>query len=89
MSGQDWTEVVGAIGLFALVITVIVVAVTQLTAVWRAKAALSREAEYRKIAEAAVRTQETNERLLADLVQRSEQTQARLGSIEQILKQVE
>lgn len=89
MSGQDWTEVVGAIGLFALVITVIVVTVTQLTAVWRAKAALSREAEYRKLAEVAVRAQEANERLFADLVQRSEQTQARLSSIERILKQVE
>jgi hypothetical protein len=89
VSGQDLTEVVGAIGLFALLITVIVVTVTQLTAVWRAKAALSREAEYRKLAETAVQAQQANERLLADLVQRSEQTQARLGSIERILKQVE
>jgi hypothetical protein len=89
VSGQDLTEVVGAIGLFALVITVIVVTVTQLAAVWRAKAALSREAEYRKLAEAAVRAQEANERLLADVVRRSEQTQARLDSIERILSQVD
>ncbi|MEV8513705.1 hypothetical protein [Dactylosporangium sp. NPDC051484] len=89
MSGQDWTEVVGAIGLFALVITVISVTIVQLAATWRAKATLAREAEYRKLAETAVQTQEATERQLADLGERFGQMQTRLASIERILKQVE
>lgn len=89
MSGQDWTEVVGAIGLIALIATVISVAMVQLGATWRAKAALAREAEYRKLAEVAVQTQEATERRLADLDERVGQVQTRLASIERILKQVE
>jgi TolA-binding protein len=89
MSGQDWTEVVGAIGLFALITTVISVTIVQLAATWRAKAALAREAEYRKLAEVAVQTQEAAERRLAGLDERFGQMQDRLASIERILKQVE
>jgi hypothetical protein len=89
MSGQDWTEVVGAIGVFALVTTVITVTIVQLAATWRAKAALSREAEYRKLAEVTAQTQEATERRLASLDERFDQMQDRLASIERILKQVE
>ncbi|TDC54721.1 hypothetical protein E1258_23625 [Micromonospora sp. KC207] len=89
MSGQDWTEVVGAIGLFTLIITVISVTIVQLASTWRAKAALAREAEYRQLAEAAVQTQEATERRLAVLDEQVGQVQTRLASIERILKQVE
>ncbi len=89
MSAQDLTEVVGAIGLFALVITVITTVVKQVGATTRAKAALSREAEYRKLAETAIRAQEGTERRLADLDEGVGQMQARLASIERVLKQVE
>ncbi|PZG02556.1 hypothetical protein [Micromonospora deserti] len=89
MSGQDWTEVVGAIGLIALITTVISVTIVQLGATWRAKAALAREAEYRQLTEAVVQTQEVTERRLADLGERFGTMQARLAEIERVLKQVE
>lgn len=89
MSGQDWTEVIGTIGLFTLIITVISVTLVQLGATWRAKATVAREAEYRKLAEAAVQAQETTERRLAGLDEQVGQVQTRLASIERVLKQVE
>ena len=89
MTGQDWTEVVGAVGIFTLVTTVITVTIVQLATTWRAKAALAREAEYRKLAEVAVQTQEATERRLSGLDERFGQMQDRLASIERILKQVE
>ncbi len=89
MKGQDWTEIIGAIGVFVLVITVITVSIVQFASTTRAKAVLAREAEYRKVAEAAAQTQEATGRRLADLDERFGQMQTRLASIEQILKQVE
>lgn len=89
MSAQDLTEVVGAVGLFALVITVITTVVKQVGATTRAKAALSREAEYRKLAETAVQAQEGTERRLAGLEEGTGQMQTRLAAIERILKQIE
>lgn len=89
MSGNDWLEVVGAIGLFTLVTTVIVVTIVQVATSWRAKATLAREVEYRKLAETAVRTQESTERQLAELGERMADLQARMSSLERILKEVE
>ena len=89
MSGQDWTEVVGAIGLFALVITVILTIIVQVARTWRAKAALAREGEYRKLAETAVRTQEGIERQLTEVGSRLAEMQSRMASLERVLKDVE
>ena len=89
MTGQDWTEVVGAIGLFTLVITVVTVTIVQVATTVRAKATLAREAEYRKLAESAIETQQAIERQLAELTEHSGRTQDRLASIERILTQVE
>ena len=89
MSGRDWSEIVGAVGLFTLVTVVITVTIVQLATTWRAKATLARESEYRNLAEAAVRAQETTERMLAALGEQSAQMHAQLASIEHILKQVE
>ncbi|WP_086822906.1 hypothetical protein [Streptomyces sp. NRRL B-24572] len=82
MSGSDWTEVVGAAGLFLLITIVITVVVWQLGATHRAKAALAREGEYRRLAEAAVDVQQRTERQL-------EKVRERLESMERILKEVE
>ncbi|MFF7456753.1 hypothetical protein [Kitasatospora sp. NPDC008115] len=82
MSGNDWTEVVGALGLFLLVTVVLAVLVWQFGATCRAKAVLAREGEYRRLAEAAVGVQQETERQLADVRQR-------LASLERILKEVE
>jgi hypothetical protein len=89
MSDHDWTEVVGAIGIFTLLTTVITVTIVQLAASWRAKASLAREQEYRNLAEAAVRNQESIERQLAELNGRLTETQSRMNSIERVLKEVE
>ncbi len=89
MNGRDWSDVVGAIGVFTLLTVVISVTVVQLATTWRAKAALARESEYRTLADAAVRVQETTERMLAALGEQSGQMQAQLASIQDILKQVE
>ena len=89
MSGNDWAEVVGAIGIFAFIITIVTVIVVQVGATVRAKAALAREDEYRKLAERAVLLQEVIEKRLVALDEQSARTQTRLTSIEQILTQVE
>lgn len=41
MSGNDWTEVIGAIGLFTLVIATVLVTVWQVNTTRRAKLALA------------------------------------------------
>lgn len=41
MSGNDWTEVIGAIGLFTLVISTVLVTVWQINATRRARLALA------------------------------------------------
>lgn len=89
MSGNDWAEVVGAVGIFAFITTVITVIIVQVAITIRAKAALAREDEYRKLAERAIQLQETTEKRLAALDEQAGQTQSRLVSIERILKQVE
>ena len=46
MSGHDWAEAVGAVGIFAFITTVITVIIVQVGATSRAKAALAREDEF-------------------------------------------
>ncbi len=82
MSEHDWTEVVGAIGIFVLITTVVTVTIVQVATSWRAKAALAREDSYRALAESAVRTQENTERQLTEL-------STRMTALERILKEVE
>jgi hypothetical protein len=89
MSGSDWAEVVGAVGIFAFIITIITVIIVQMAATIRAKAVLAHEDEYRKLAERAVLLEEAIEKRLVALDEQAVQTQARLTSIERILKQVE
>ncbi|WP_328415268.1 hypothetical protein OG470_22795 [Micromonospora sp. NBC_00389] len=89
MSGNDWAEVVGAVGIFAFITTVIAVIIVQVATTLRAKAALAREDEYRKLAERAVQLQEATEQRLAAIDDQLGQTQSRLASIERVLKQVE
>jgi len=89
MNGNDWAEVVGAVGIFAFITTVVTVIIVQVATTIRAKATLTREDEYRKLAEKAVQLQEATEKRLVTLDEQAQQTQARLTSIERILKQVE
>jgi hypothetical protein len=89
VTGQDWTEVVGTIGVFALVISVVTVGMWQLAATWRARAVLARESEYRTLADRSTLVQESTERQLAELGGRLAEVQTRLQSVERVLKEVE
>ena len=89
MTGQDWTEVVGTIGVFAFVISVTVVGIWQLAATWRARAVLAREREYRTLADRSAVVQESTERQLAEIGGRLAEMQSRLQSVERVLKAVE
>ena len=82
MSDTDWQEVIGTIGIFILVTSVIVVSIWQVAATARARAVLAREKEYRQLADRAVVVQEATERQLGEM-------QARLTSVERLLKDVE
>lgn len=89
MSGHDLAEVAGAVGIFVFITTVVTVIIVQVSTTMRAKAALAREDEYRKLAERAVQLQEATAGRLATIDDQLGETQSRLASIERILKQVE
>ncbi|GAA4223050.1 hypothetical protein FHR32_001832 [Streptosporangium album] len=82
MDGHSLAEVVGALGIFAFVTTVITVIVVQVGATVRARAALAREDEYRRLASSGADTQRDIERQLGEICER-------LTRIEKILKTVE
>ncbi|MER7888566.1 hypothetical protein ABTX15_01945 [Micromonospora sp. NPDC094482] len=89
MSEHDWTEVVGAFGVFALLISVITVTVVQVAKTRRARLGGIREEEYRRLAETAVRAQESNERLLATLDDRLGGMENRMSTVERVLRDVD
>jgi hypothetical protein len=89
MTGHDWSEAIGTFGVFALVISVLVVGMWQFGATWRARAVLARENEYRLIADKAVLVQESTERQLAEVGGRLAEMQTRLQTLERVLKDVE
>jgi hypothetical protein len=89
MTANDWSEVVGTFGVFALVIAVAVVAIWQGAATWRARAALAREQEYRTLADRSALVLESTERQLAEIGGRLAEMQSRLQSVERVLKDVE
>lgn len=89
MNTDDWTEIVGVVGLFVLVIAVILTVIIQVSRTLRARMAAGREGEYKALAEAAVRTQEGTERQLAELGGRLAAMESRMTSLERVLKDVE
>ncbi|OLT13995.1 hypothetical protein BJF79_19420 [Actinomadura sp. CNU-125] len=89
MDAQDMTEVVGAIGVFAIITTLIIVVVVQVGATMRARATLAREAEYRRLAEEGVKTQEGIERRLTENGRHLAAMEKRMESLEDILQSVE
>ncbi|MQY06327.1 hypothetical protein [Actinomadura macrotermitis] len=82
MDGHELAEVVGAFGLFAFITTVITVIIMQVGATLRARAALTREDGYRRLAEDGAAAQQTIARRLTDMEKRME-------SLETILRTVE
>ncbi|MGW3572286.1 hypothetical protein ACWDSL_52005 [Streptomyces sp. NPDC000941] len=89
MDGHDWTEVVGAFGLFALVTTVLTTVIWQFAATRRAKVQVVRELEYRKLAESATAAQQATDERLTEISERLAEMQGRMDSLERILQTVE
>ncbi|MFY1688900.1 hypothetical protein [Plantactinospora sp. WMMB782] len=96
MNGNDWAgmsddviEVVGAIGLFALVIIVVTTVVIQVFRTRRARMAANRADRYEALAETAVRSQQNTERQLTEVGARLAAMEARMVSLERVLKDVE
>ncbi len=89
MNEHEWQEVIGAIGLFALVIIVVTLTLWHFTVGRRGRQALGREDELKKLAEEALAGQRRTETQLAELGERLTDLQGRTGSLERILKDVE
>ncbi|WP_433552484.1 hypothetical protein ACQP08_02830 [Micromonospora zamorensis] len=89
MSEHDWTEVVGAIGIFALIISVFTVTVVQLAKTRRTRLELARADDYRRLAETATQAQAENARLLAAMDGRLGGMETRMTTLERVLLEVE
>ncbi|WP_433653001.1 hypothetical protein ACQP2C_12670 [Micromonospora zamorensis] len=89
MSEHDWTEVVGAIGIFALIISVFTVTVVQLAKTRRTRLELARADNYRRLAETAAQAQAENARLLAAMDGRLGGMETRMTTLERVLLEVE
>lgn len=82
--GMIWSF--GSMG-FILVCALLVIWPT--IAVWRAKAGMSRESDYKSIAEKAVMTQQDMERELVEVRLQLNDMSDRVKSVERVLKDVE
>ncbi|MDG4790909.1 hypothetical protein O7626_34215 [Micromonospora sp. WMMD1102] len=96
MNGNDWAgmsddvnEVVGAIGLFVLIIVVVTTVIVQVFRTRRARMAANRAGEYEALAQTAVQSQQNTERQLAEVGSRLAAMEARMVSLERVLKDVE
>ncbi|MET8120390.1 hypothetical protein [Micromonospora sp. NPDC005189] len=89
MSEHDWTEVVGAIGIFALLISVFTVTVVQLAKTRRARLESARADDYRRLAETAAQAQAENARLLAAMNGRLGGMETRMTTLERVLSEVD
>ncbi|WCN82057.1 hypothetical protein [Micromonospora sp. LH3U1] len=89
MSEHDWTEVVGAIGIFALLISVFTVTVVQLAKTRRARLESARADDYRRLAETAAQAQAENARLLAAMDGRLGGMETRMTTLERVLREVD
>lgn len=89
MSDHDWTEVVGAIGVFALLISVFTVTVVQIAKTRRARYEADRADDYRRLAETAAQAQAENARLLAAMDGRLGGMETRMTTLERVLREVD
>jgi len=89
MDGHELAEVVGAFGLCTFITVVATVTIWQLFATWRAKAALTRETEYRELTAQVVRSQEESNRQLVDLSGQLTDLRTRMTQLERVLTEVE
>ncbi|MEU7840173.1 hypothetical protein AB0B39_04295 [Micromonospora sp. NPDC049114] len=89
MSEHDWTEVVGAIGIFGFLISVVTVTVVQLAKTRRARYETARADDYRRLAETAAQAQAENARLLTAMDGRLGGMETRMATLERVLREVD
>lgn len=89
MSDHDWTEVVGAIGIFGFLISVVTVTVVQFAKTRRARYETTRADDYRRLAETAAQAQAENTRLLTALDGRLGGMETRMATLERVLREVD
>ncbi|MEV1070421.1 hypothetical protein [Micromonospora parva] len=89
MSEHDWTEVVGAIGIFGFLISVVTVTVVQIAKTRRARYEAARTDDYRRLAETAAQAQAENTRLLAAMDGRLGGMETRMTTLERVLREVD
>ncbi|MEU8165979.1 hypothetical protein AB0B97_05625 [Micromonospora sp. NPDC049004] len=89
MSEHDWTEVVGALGIFGFLISVVTVTVVQFAKTRRARYEAARADDYRRLAETAAQAQAENTRLLAALDGRLGGMDTRMATLERVLREVD
>jgi len=82
-------RIVEEIVIFLVVGAVVVAAMWQFGASRRAKAALARDTDYRKIAERAIAAQEATEGRLADVTGQLTEMNLRVAAMERVLKDTE
>lgn len=89
LDGHEWTEAIGAVGIFALLITTITVSIIQVGATRRAKAVLAEKRDLRELTETV---SEGNRRVtdqLTGLRNQLDELQVRTAAVERLLKEVE
>ncbi|WP_255955272.1 hypothetical protein [Streptomyces odontomachi] len=83
--GEDWAAVVGAGGVFLLLIVV----VRQFAATWRARMMAAREEQYRQMAVKYQTLLEDNVEIQRRTVEELAQSRAALSSMERMMREVE
>ncbi|MER5893108.1 hypothetical protein [Streptomyces sp. NPDC001876] len=85
MNGADWAGVVGAAGVFLLMIVV----VWQVAATWRARMLASREEQYKRLASKYAELLEDNVELHRRTLDELTQARASITSMEKMMREIE
>jgi uncharacterized membrane protein YcjF (UPF0283 family) len=89
MKATDWQEVIGTIGLFALVLIVVTSIIWQFGAAWRLRAVTRSAAQYQQLADRSVTAQENTATRLTEHGEVLAELRTRLQAVEHILKDAE
>ncbi|MBQ0984635.1 hypothetical protein KBZ10_08920 [Streptomyces sp. F63] len=89
MNSRGWQEVIGAVGIFGMVIVIVTIVVWNMAATWRARAILARDYEYRTLAEKSTRSQDAIEQKLTEIDEHLADLRTRVQSVERVLKEIE
>jgi hypothetical protein len=83
-SGMWWT-----FGSLAFSLAFVAAVAWSVVAIWKARAAVTSEADYKGLSDRSVRSQENNERQLHDLHDELTAVTARLQAVERVLQDVD